>query len=84
MSAPHLAFHAAGPSGEAYVLQVDPPTPDGRVAWREWEGDGFAEPPREIDSTAEELAERVRGWQRAGWSFTEPVPAILVWLGFRR
>ena len=79
-----LTFHAQHPAGgEAYVVLLYPPDAAGRVAYREWPSTDWAAPGRDGVASADELAERVEGWRRARWTFSEPVERIHAWLARR-
>lgn len=72
-----LALHATSPDGhEGYVLHLSRPDAEGRVRWREWPKSGYASAPREGRSPAGEVAARVEGWARAGWTLSESVHLV--------
>lgn len=80
MSADALAFHAAAPDGgEGYVLFLER-ADGGEVRWREWSSEDYMAPAREGTSSADEMATRVEGWARAGWTLSESVYRITGWL----
>lgn len=77
-----LGFHAMAPGGmEGRVVEIARPTADGTVAVREWTSEAYLAPPAESVVPVSEMAERVRRWERAGWTFTEAPSRILYWLG---
>jgi hypothetical protein len=76
-----LAFHAAAPGGgEGYVVLLERADAEGRVRWREWSAEDYMAPAREGTSPASEVADRVEGWARAGWTLSESVHRITGWL----
>lgn len=81
MTAYALAFQATSPSaGEGYVLVLQPPDADGRVAFQEFSP---AAEPRQDVAYAAELEARLERWSAEGWRFSEHVGNIRAWLRTR-
>jgi hypothetical protein len=80
VTADTLAFHASAPGGrEGYVLLLER-AGTGEVRWREWSSEDYMAPAREGTAPADEIASRVEGWARAGWTLSESVHRITGWL----
>ncbi len=76
-----LAFHAAPAEGdEGFVLLLRRTEQKGQVSVRRWSAGAYLEPGEDEIVPAADLAERVAGWERARWRFSETVPRILGWL----
>lgn len=77
-----LGFHVRAPGGaDGRVVELERPAADGTVALREWSAAAYLAPAGWTVAAVDEVAARVRVWQRDGWTFTEPPARILHWLG---
>jgi hypothetical protein len=76
-----IAFHASAPDGaEAHVILLERCGEPSRVRMIEWEAGAYHLPGRADQVSAQEMAERVESWRRAGWRFSESVFRIQEWL----
>lgn len=74
-----LAFHAAGPDEEGFVVLLHRPV-EGVLRTTEWPAGAYLQPGTQGECSVEELLARVRGWRSRGWKLSEPVERIESWL----